>query len=359
MSEKKNFSLTPVILLGAAFAFAFYHLWHTLIPFALSFAAAYLLTPLVNQCQLRGLRRSIGVVAIYALAGAAVVLLANTLIQIAVMELHGLKTEGPAYAAKLKVFMIGLQAQAALRLPFGVEIVKQFNAHALSPLTDKAENIPSYLLGFVPLLEFVFLVPFITFFLLLDGPRSIEGLIQTCPSRLVEQALHLISEIDTSLGNYVRGLVLVDCYVATAGFIGLVILGVHQALWIALVAGMMSFLPILGAAVGIVVGGLVAWIQFGSFTAFLQVFATFGVIHIVNETILQPLIAKHSVHLHPLLFLLTFLIGGEFFGFAGLIFAVPAVCVLKALIKVAWLWYSTETQSPGSDVFDLAQLPYT
>jgi len=171
--------------------------------------------------------------------------------------------------------------------------------------------------------------------------------------------MHLLSEIDTSLGNYLRGLIIVDLIVAVAAFFGLVVLGVSQALWIALLAGAMSFLPVLGAAVGALVGGLVAWVQFGTFAAFLKVAAVFLVIHLCDETMLQPYIAKHSAHLHPLLFLLSFLLGGEFFGFLGLIFAVPFVCVLKSLVKVAWSWYSTEAQLQGTEAFDLADIPYT
>lgn len=359
MGEKKSFPVLTILVLVGTGAFVFYHLWHTLVPFLVSFAAAYVLTPLINRWQLRGFKRGFGVLVLYAAAACVLGLVASSLFQIATGELRSLQTDGPAYAAKLKVFMTGLQAKASAKLPFGGDVVSQVNDAALSPLMDQAANIPHYLLGFFPLLELVFLIPFITFFLLLDGPDSVDALIQACPSRFVEQAMHLLSEIDTSLGNYLRGLIIVDCVVAAAAFIGLVTLGVSQALWIALLAGAMSFLPIMGAATGALVGGLVAWVQFGTFAAFLKVLALFGIIHVCNETMLQPYIAKHSAHLHPLVFLLSFLLGGEFFGFLGLIFAVPFVCILKSLIKVAWSWYSSEAQLQGTEAFDLADVPYT
>lgn len=359
MGERRTFPLVSVLLVGGVFAYAFYHLWHVLIPFALSFALAYVLMPVVNAAQLRGLRREVGLIALYGGGLLAAVLLANTLFSIASMELSSLQNEGPMYAARLKAFALNLQMSATRKLPFGGELGREINARALGPLLDQVQSLPSYLLSLLPVLSLAFLIPFITFFFLLDGSRSIDWLIQTCPSRLVEQALHLISEIDHSLGAYLRGLILVAFAITAASFVGLVVLGVNQALWISVLSGVSSFVPYLGAIVGALVGGLLAWVQFGTAVAGLKVVGLFVLIRLGDEALLQPYIAKHSAHLPTLVYLLTFMIGGEVFGFMGLIFAVPAACVIKALVEVAWSWYSSEAQLQVSEVFDLAEIPYT
>ena len=101
-----------------------------------------------------------------------------------------------------------------------------------------------------------------------------------------------------------------------------------------------------------------AFYQFGSFAAGMQVVALFVGIRVADEIFLQPVIAKHSVHLHPMVFLLALILGGEVFGFVGLLFAIPAACVIKALVQVSWAWYSSE-RGLSLGVAEGAGVPYT
>lgn len=357
-SEPQRPPVVSLLLALAAAALVFSQVYHVLIPFFLSFALAYVLSPVVDRIQSRGIRRTVTVVGFYLAALGCAWLLADSVIQVGMGQLKNLELEGPSYLARTQAFLASLEARANARLPFGLQLPQHWG---LGQLAASASSLPGLLLGYFPMLSLLLLVPFITFFTLVDGPDAIDGFIQLCPSRYVEQAMHLISEIDNSLGNYLRGLLVVAAAIAAASFFGLVLLGVDQALPIALLAGVTSVIPYLGAILGAVVGGLVAGFQFGTAAAGLKVVALFALIRLGDEILLQPLVARHSVQLHPLAFLATLMIGGELFGFVGLLFAVPVVCVLKALMRVAWSWYSTETRlvAPEGAVFDAAAVPYT
>lgn len=359
MPERKPFPVLQLLAGAAVFLYAVYSLHHVLMPFLLSLALAYILNPLVNFCETRGLRRDLTVVVFYLLVASAVTMLASSLIDTVTQELSLLQSQAPMYLAKSKAMFAAMQKEVSRHLPFGAKAVAQWDAKLYAPVIEKAQNIPGYLLGLFPLLSFLFLIPFITFFLLLDGNRMIGSGIQTVPSRYVEQILHLISEVDTSLGNYLRGVIIVALIIAGASLVGLWLMGVNYALAIAVLSGVSSFVPYLGAAMGAVVGGLVAGFQFGTVMAGLKVVLLFLLIRLADEAFVQPVIAKHSVHLHPLVFLLALLIGGELFGFAGLVFGVPAACILKALFKVLWTWYSSEARLASHHAFDASQIPYT
>ena len=336
-----------------------HYLLPVIIPFALAFAAAYIFNPIVSAAEVRGLRRQAVVITAYLLVAATLALLAGTLIPMLGRELASLQEDLPSYAARLRLSWLAVQRNLADRLPFAAQQIRHFDTmRAVETLIHRAENVPSYLLSAFPLLSLIFLIPFISFFLLMDGPKSIEKLIQECPSRYVEQILHLVSAIDSSLGAYLRGLVVIACALAATSYAGLLILGVNQALWIAILCGVSSFVPYLGAIMGIVVGGLVASFQFGTVVAGLKVVILFLTIRLADEIFLQPYIARQSVHLHPLLFLFTFMTGGELFGFIGLVFAVPVACVIKALVEVAWSWYASEAQLAGP-VANPTAVPYT
>jgi predicted PurR-regulated permease PerM len=357
---KRAFPWGAALTAAAVVAFSVHFLMPVLIPFALACTAAYVLNPLANACEVRGLRRQAVVVTAYIVALAALVLLAGRLVPLLGREFASLQDAAPAYAGRLKLSLLEMQRRLIEQAPFAAEQIRHLDANkALGRALELTQNLPSYLLSFFPLLSFLFLIPFISFFLLLDGSSSIDRMIQRCPSRYVEQALHLVSEIDHSLGAYLRGLVLVAVVLTIASYLGLIALGVNQAFWIAVLSGVSSFVPYLGAIVGMIAGGLAAAFQFGSAVAGLKVVLLFLLIRLADEILLQPYIAKHSVHLHPLVFLFTFMTGGELFGFIGLLFAVPVACVIKALINVGWSWYSTEARLAVDDAADVSVVPFT
>ncbi len=355
---ERSFPLVPILLLGGLFLYAFAHLFAILAPFLLSLGLAYVANPLISYFEVRGLRRSVTVIALYLSLALCLALAARSLLEILTTQLSFLQTEAPAYLSHAERHLAALKLWVARKVPYGSQIAKKWDARLVTPLLEQAQRIPGYLLGLFPLLSLLFLIPFISFFLLIDGPHAVGSLIQACPSRYVEQALHLLSEVDEALGNYLRGIVIVAASITAASFVGLLILGVDQALAVALLSGLSSFVPYLGAAVGAVLGGLVAVIQFGTLAAGLKVVALFVGIRLADEAFLQPLIARHSVHLHPLAFLLALMIGGELFGFLGLVFGVPAVCVLKALLKVTWSWYSTEARLKPAQTLEPIPVPY-
>jgi predicted PurR-regulated permease PerM len=359
MAEKKSFPFLSTFTVCAVLFYAAYRLNHVLLPFFLSAALAYILNPLINSLESRGLRRQQIVLTLYAAAAFLLYLGANSLLSILTQEVANIQEHAPQYLKNAQKAAEQLQASIAKNVPYGRLAIEHAASRMYGPLVENLQHVPTLLLGLFPLLSLFFLVPFITFLLLLDGPGLIGSAVQECPSRYVEQALHLISEIDTSLGNYLRGIIIVALAIAAASFTGLLAMGVNYALAIALLSGLSSFVPYLGVILGSVVGFLVAFFQFGTPMAGLKVIALFLGIRLADEALLMPVISKHSVHLHPLVFLLSLLVGGELFGFMGLVFAIPAACVVKALVKVAWAWYASEARLTGLASYDCAVIPYT
>lgn len=358
--RRRALPIVPALALTAAFLFALNRLSHAAIPFILALAGGYVLNPLIADFQARGLRRGVAVVALFLAVAASIYLLANTLIEAGGAQLDALQLEAPAYLARLKALLAALQARAAERLPgSAARLIAGLDQKAVAPLLQGAQQLPSYLLGVVPLLSLLFLVPFIAFFVLLDGPAGVEAAIQACPSRYVEQALHLSSEIDRSLGAYLRGLLFIAASIAAVSYLGLLLLGVKHALWISALAGISSFIPYFGALMGMLVGGLMAAFQQGTLASGLKVVVLFLAIRLGEETVIQPIVAKRSVHLHPLMFLFCFMAGGELYGFLGLVFAIPVACVLKALISVGWAWYASASRIVPAEGVPGWGVPYT
>ncbi|MDE2293288.1 MAG: AI-2E family transporter, partial [Elusimicrobia bacterium] len=346
------------LLVAAGGLYFLYHIHEVVVPFVLSFALAFLLSPVVNFFTVRGLRREQVVAGIYLVVATVITLTANWVLPAMTSQLALLEGRAPGYVNRVRDLIGSIQYAVAARMPFGSRLVESWNLKLYDPLMRQLPHLPSYLLGLVPLFSLLFLVPFITFFVLLDSPKFQQNAIQILPSRYVEQALHLLSEVESSLGNYIRGVLIISGAVGSAAFVGLWALGVNYPVAIGALSGFASFIPYLGAILGLIVGALVAFFQFQNFSMPLKVVALFLGIRFADEIFVEPFVAKHSINLHPLVFLFALMIGGEVFGFVGLLFAVPAACVLKALATVAWDWYVSEAQMAAPPAVPGAEVPY-
>ena len=342
-SERREFPVLTVFVVGGTALYAFSRLHHALTPFVLAAAFAYVLNPIVSYFEARGLRRAQLVVLGY-LAAAALGVVAyaglKTMIQ---SETELFQTRAPAYLSQLQKMAYAQQSQLTKKLPLPPKIAEHALESALGGALSVLQDLPSHVLALLPFFAHALLVPFIGFFFLLDAPDGVEGGIQLCPSRYVEQAIHLLSEIDTALGNYLRGLIIVVTVIFIISFLGLLAMGIDNALIIAAISGVSSVVPYFGLAMGIVVGGAMAVYQFGTLWAAAKVAALFIGIRLVEEMLIQPIIAKHSLHMHAMTNLFALIVGGATFGFLGLVFAVPAAGIIKALVSVTWSWYSSES----------------
>jgi predicted PurR-regulated permease PerM len=346
------FVVVGVLLYGA------YLVREGLTPFVLALAFAYVLNPAVTYFEAKGLRRSHLILAGYAMALGLGFATYEGVKAVMVEQAENLSTNGPTYIKQLQRVVSMEQVALTRELPVPPKVAQQAFDSAVGGFLEKVQALPSQVFSLLPLLAHALLIPFIGFFFLLDGPEGLDHLIQVMPSRYVEQAIHLMGEIDTSLGNYLRGILIVAAAITLVSFLGLLALGVENAFAIAVLSGVSSFVPYMGAVIGAVVGGGMAWYQFGTAMAGVKVVLLFVGIRLADEILLQPVIASTSLHLHPMVNLLALVLGGEVFGFLGLVFAIPAACILKALIQVGWSWYASET---GLDLLAAGNdaVPYT
>ena len=354
----RRYPVGALLLCAAAALYLGYHFRESLIPFALSFALAYLANPVINVFEARGLRREHIVAVMYLLIVISIFTAANFLLPTTMRELSLLQAKAPVYFARAQEFLLQLQSDMARRLPVGQNLVERWSLQMYHPVVEYVQRVPGYLLGLFPLLSLIFLVPFISIFMLMDTSRFLRQAIQTCPARHVEQALHLLTETDISLGNYVRGILTEAFLIGATSFLGLLALGVDYALAIGVLAGVSNLVPYAGPILGAAVAGSVALFQFRSLWAVASVLVLFAGIRLADDMLLQPFISRHSVRLHPLVYLLALMIGAQAFGFVGLLLGVPAACIVKALVSVAWEWYSTETGLKPPEPVPAARIPY-
>ena len=193
-------------------------------------------------------------------------------------------------------------------------------------------------ISLIDIITLLVITPVVAVYLLVDWDRILLKINELLPLDHAVVIKSLAAEIDTTLSAFVRGMIAVclilGIYYATA----LSLIGLEFGLIIGLIAGLVSFIPYVGALLGGVLAIGLALIQFwGDFELVALVFGVFIVGQIFEGNILTPKLVGNSVGLHPVSLILALSLFGAFFGFIGLLLAVPlaasAGIILRFLIK--------------------------
>jgi predicted PurR-regulated permease PerM len=182
----------------------------------------------------------------------------------------------------------------------------------------------SFLAGFV-------LAMFALFFFLKDGFEIRCWIIEHMPRHWRPAANRAADEVWQSLTSYTRGAVAVAAFDGVFIGIGLLILDVPLALSLALLTFLAAFVPIVGAVLAGAVAVLVALAAKGFGTA-IAVLVVVLLVQQLEGNVLQPLIMRRAVELHPLVVVVSVAAGGTIAGVAGAALAVPVVAVLRVAI---------------------------
>jgi predicted PurR-regulated permease PerM len=347
--------LIPLVLLGAVI-YLLFQLGDVLLPFVLAAAIAYVLNPLVAFLEIRGLRRERAVLIVYLVLVCTAVGLAYLGFSAAVQSTSTISADLPAYVQKLRAFVHRYtdlidKLPVLSQLDAGGWLRERLGGQNHTWAVAFLERIPSLLsVHLVPVLEMTLLVPFLVFFFMLDGPAFLDRLLDFVPARYVEMTLSILLEINYSLGNYLRSILVQAFFMGVAAGIGYGLMGLDYTVYIAAWVALTSMVPLLGAISAALAGGLVALVQWGTITGLLKVLIVFAAIHMVDNWVLQPLILRKAVRIHPLMLVFTLMAGAALGGFWGLLFDVPAACMLKVLFTVGWQWYQTEYNSRAANL---------
>jgi predicted PurR-regulated permease PerM len=148
------------------------------------------------------------------------------------------------------------------------------------------------------------------------------------PKPYRHETVSFMTDVDKVIGGFVRGQVLLAVAVAVAGTLVLVALGVPYAILLGLLAGVVSIVPIVGPIAAVVPVILVAFLTVGLFKTIVAV-VLYGIILLVQQNILIPLVVAKAVGVTPLVIFVALLLGSEAFGILGALLSIPIAGVLR------------------------------
>jgi predicted PurR-regulated permease PerM len=172
------------------------------------------------------------------------------------------------------------------------------------------------------------LIPVVMFYLLRDWNHLIDRVGELMPRRWLPKMRVVATEIDAVLAEFVRGQLSVMGVLAVYYCIGLSLVGLQYALPIGILTGLLVFIPYVGFGLGLILGMIAALLQWHGWPGFLAVVAVYGVGQLLENYVLVPWLVGDRIGLHPLAVIFALLAFGQLFGFAGVLFALPASAAL-------------------------------
>jgi predicted PurR-regulated permease PerM len=197
-------------------------------------------------------------------------------------------------------------------------------------LPDAVEGVASSLGSVLGVVTILALVPVLLFYTLRDYPAIQEELTELFPTAGGRR--DYLVQAGSIVGHYLRGQLMISLIAAFNVSLLLFLFDIPFWLLIGLMAGLLNFIPQLGAIITIVVGGLVAFVLGGWVEAAIVITVLIGE-SFLEQSVLTPNILSYQVGLHPLLVLFSLLTFGLFLGVIGLLVAVPLTAILVTVYR--------------------------
>ena len=172
-----------------------------------------------------------------------------------------------------------------------------------------------------------------TFYLLLEKDNVKKNMFYFFPHLPKERVTKVVHKIDEKLGAWLRGEFILMVIVGVLTYIGLTLLRVEFALPLAVLAGLLEIIAIIGPIVSVVPAVIIALVQYNSVLPALGVSALYVLVQQFENTFLVPKIMNRAVGVHPLAIITSLLIGGSLFGIMGAVLAVPFAATAQVIIE--------------------------
>ncbi|MEP1768641.1 MAG: AI-2E family transporter [Sulfitobacter sp.] len=337
-------------VVSAVFLVVLWYLGDVLLPYIIGSALAYFLDPVADKLERMGLTRMMATALITVVAVMIFVIMALLVIPTLVSQTINLIAIAPDLARQVAAFFVeqfpslleeGSTLQTSI-LSIG-NAIQESGGELLDTALSSAAGLFNLLMLFV-------IVPVVAVYMLLDWDRMIAQVDGLLPRDHAPTIRRLAREIDKTLASFIRGMGTVCLILGTYYAIALMLVGLQFGLVVGFIAGLVTFIPYLGALIGGALAIGLALFQFwGDWVTIGMVAGIFMAGQAAEGNILTPKLVGNSVGLHPVWLILALSVFGTLFGFVGMLIAVPVAAALGVIARFGVEQYQMSRLYKGID----------
>jgi len=331
-------------------------------PFVFAALLGWLGDPLVDRLQRAGRSRNTAVILVFSVMCLVLILALVILVPLLERQIITLVESLPGYRDWFVATALPWIEQKT-----GLQILAWLDPTRIFSLVrehwEEAGGFASTVLGYVSRSGFallgmvanIVLLPVLTFFFLRDWDLMIDRVGALIPRDQFPVVRKLAMESDAVLSGFLRGQLLVMLILGVMYGVGLWAVGLDLGILIGVIGGLLTFVPYLGPAAVIVLGGIAALVQFGDWQHLAGVAVVFTIGQIIESYWLTPKLVGDRIGLHPMAVIFAVLAGGQLFGFLGMLLALPVAAVTNVLLHYAHERYTASRLYAGDQPAILVQ----
>jgi predicted PurR-regulated permease PerM len=325
-----------------------------LLPFIAGFVLAYFLDPVADRLEKFGFPRILATLTILSIAVAAVVVAVLIFAPVLADQALKLAQDLPDLVKALvaRFDEVTPQSLKDMLARAGGSTTGSFGdmvGKATGWLATFLQSLWSGGMALVNVLSLLVVTPIVAFYLLADWDHLVAKVDSWLPRDYVEEVRAIARDIDTTMAGFIRGQGTVCLLLGAFYAVGLSLAGLKFGLAIGMGAGLLSFIPYVGAIVGGVLAIGVALVQFWpDYSSVLIVAGIFAAGQFLEGNFLSPKLVGGSIGLHPVWLMFALFAFGYLFGFVGLLLAVPMAAAMGVLVRYGLRRYLTSRLYTGN-----------
>jgi len=302
------------------------------IPLSLAYILSLALTPIVSSLMALRMSKTMATLFIFVVLGFLVGWPLVKMIPMLSTESQNLQDIIP----KIEQYII-LQFQYLrefVKLKTGHEIGDAYVYQGLQELqnwsTSAVVRIPNILAN---LMEWIFLVPFFTFFIIRDSDSFKKTLLNSTPNMIFERFYYVIHVFNRQLGNYFFAKLVEAIIVGGIITTGLLIMDIKYAVILGFVAGLTNIVPYVGPFIGVVPAIILGMLEYGMTSPTMgAILMLYAVANAVDVFFVFPFLVSKIVNLHPMIVAVSVIVGSHYMGITGMVISIPVVAAIKLIV---------------------------
>ncbi len=325
------------------------------LPIILAIIISFILNPVVNfftKVRLwptkRCLPRGIAILLTFLLAAALIFIMFSFILLPFVNEFNLFIINLPALFIKAQNIADQLGQQAsALEIPSNIDsLIEQSLSSAVGVSIDLARRVLNSFFNAASRIIELIVVPVLTYYFLNDGKILKQKFLDLFSFPYRVRLRETIEEMAEVIAKYLYGQLLVSVIIGLIVFCGMYALRIDYPLILGLLAMITEAIPIVGPIIGAIPAILLGYLLSPALA--VKVILFFIIVHQLENHIIVPNIMGHTIDLHPVVIIISLLIGGQLYGIIGMLLAVPVTALLRVLIKHIRYHYERQVENYGN-----------
>jgi predicted PurR-regulated permease PerM len=337
-------SVVRIVLIVVCVAIALYLLFLLRRPIGWLLIALFLavaLSPPVNYLAAR-MRRGFAITVVYLVLLAIPMLLIALIVPPLITEANNFAENVPQYAEDVSEFVRDNERLRSLNEDYDITSRLEEEAGKLPErLGGAAGTLRDVGLGIVNSAFALITILVLAAFMLGSGRRWTDAAIRLRPPEQRERLRRSLEHMGEAVSGYVAGALAIALIAGVATYLVLLILGVPFRAPLAVIAGLFSLIPLVGATIAAVIIGVVT--LFENFPTATIIWTIWAIAYQqIENHVIQPQIQKRTVHVHPFITIVAVLFGSTLLGVLGALVAIPVAASIQILIRE---WIDVRTMS--------------